>query len=227
MYEELKEKAALSAVKLVKDGQVVGIGTGSTTYYAIKGLAERIKTEGLEITCIPTSLQTEQFAKENGLKLSNLNELNEIDVTIDGADKVDEHLNLIKGGGGAHTREKLVASCSKRVIIIVDESKLAKSLDMSVPVEVLPFSWKVSSEGLKEIGGIPDLRSSGKAEAPFTTDNGNFILDVGFGVIENPPDLERRINSVPGVVENGIFSGIATEVHVGTNEGVDILRMPE
>ena len=111
MYEELKEKAALSAIELVEDGQAVGIGTGSTAYYAIKGIAERVKEEDLGIICIPTSLQSEKLAKEYGLKLSNLNEVHEIDITIDGADQVDERLNLIKGGGGAHTREKLVASC--------------------------------------------------------------------------------------------------------------------
>ncbi len=227
MYEKLKEKAALSAIELVEDGQVVGIGTGSTVYYAIKGLAERVEAENLEITCIPTSIRTEALAEEVGLKLSSLKGPQGIDICIDGADQVDKYLNLIKGGGGAHTREKIVASCSKKVVIIVDEGKVSTKLDMAVPVEVLPFSRELSSALLEELGGKPLLRSSGELDTPYRTDNGNFILDVNFGTIDNPAELEERINSVLGVVENGIFCSVADEVHVGTEKGVDILRMPE
>ncbi len=212
--------AAISAVKLVKNGQIVGLGTGSTAYFAIKELERRIRDEALDILGIPTSKATEKIAETSGIPLTTLQEHDEIDIDIDGADQVDSRLNLVKGGGGAHLREKVVASNSKRVVIIVDESKLTSRLSYPVPVEVLPFSWMPVKKKLESLGSLPELRMAG--DAPFLTDNQNYIIDCDFGVIEDPGALEAEINSITGVVENGIFTGLTSEVHVGTQRGIEI-----
>jgi len=214
--------AAKSAVELVKDGQVLGLGTGSTVYYVIEEIGRRIKEEGLEVIGIPTSIATEKLASENGIPLTTLQDNPEIDLDIDGADQVDDRLDLIKGGGGALFREKLVASCSKRFVVIVDESKLVEVLDWAVPVEVFPFAWKPISRWLEGIGGRPKLRMNGGEK--FVTDNKNFILDVDFSTIDDPARLQSAINSITGVVENGVFVGLTSEVHVGTDDGVKILK---
>lgn len=217
-----KERAAVSGARLVRDGQVVGLGTGSTAQYAIRELAKRIKDEGLEIIGIPTSEATEKMARKLGISISTLQEHDVVDIDIDGADQVSDGCDLIKGGGGAHFREKMVALASRRFVVIVDESKLSMRLGMPVPVEVLPFSWSHTESRLRKIGGKPSLRR--EDGAPFVTDNGNYILDVGFGVIDAPKKLEVEINSVPGVLENGIFASIASEVHVGSAKGVKIIK---
>jgi ribose 5-phosphate isomerase A len=216
-----KEKAAVSGVALVGDGQIVGLGTGSTAQYALRELARRIKDEGLEIIGIPTSIETEKTARELGIPLTTLEEHEEVDIDIDGADQVSERCDLLKGGGGAHFREKMVALASKKFVVIVDESKISDKLSMPVPVEVLPFSWKHAGKHLKRIGGEACLRH--KDGKPYVTDNGNYILDVDFGVIEAPSKLEAAINALPGVLENGIFS-MQCEVHVGSQEGVRVIK---
>jgi ribose 5-phosphate isomerase A len=221
---DLKHDAAVSACRLIRDGQIVGLGTGSTVSYLIRELSQRIKEEELQLLCIPTSKGTEALAQQAGIPLTTFEEHLDIDIAIDGADQVSEALDLIKGGGAAHTREKIVATCARRFLIIVDESKLSEKLNIPVPVEVLPFSWKVSSEFLTAKGGKPSLRGSPEKVGPTITDNGNYILDVDFGEIRDPENLEARINSVIGVVENGVFPGMAHEVHVGTADGVKILR---
>ncbi|MEE8167826.1 MAG: ribose-5-phosphate isomerase RpiA [Candidatus Hydrothermarchaeales archaeon] len=218
----LKESAAISGVSLVEDGQVLGLGTGSTVYYALVELAKRIKEEGLEVLGIPTSNATEQLARDNGIPLTTLQEHPQVDLDIDGADQVSESLDIIKGGGGAHFREKAVALASKRFVVIVDESKLSQGLDMLIPVEALPFSWNLVEKELTAIGGNPVLRLS--RDTPFVTDNGNYIIDVDFGEIADPKKLEGEINAIAGVLENGIFSGLACEVHVGAKSGVEILK---
>ncbi|HDY70688.1 MAG TPA: ribose-5-phosphate isomerase RpiA [Nitrospirae bacterium] len=218
-----KEMAALSAVELVEDGQILGLGTGSTVYYAIKEIGRRVKEEGLDVIGIPTSIGSEKLAVECGIPLATLQDYQEIDLDIDGTDQVDEKLEVIKGGGGAHFREKLVAICSKRLVIIADETKLVKELNMPVPIEVLPFAWKPTSTRLMEIGGNPNLRLNNGE--PFVTDNKNFILDTDFGTIGEPKRLHDEINSIIGVVENGIFTGLASEVHAGTSEGVKIIKV--
>ncbi len=218
----LKEMAAVSSVSLVRDGQILGIGTGSTVHYALGELARRIREEGLEVLGIPTSIATEGSARELDIPLTTLQEHPRVDLAIDGADQVDRGLDLIKGGGGAHYREKLVALASERFVVIVDGSKVSEELNIPVPVEVLPFSWSLAEKGLRDMGGKPELRLSGGK--PFLTDNGNFILDVEFGVIEDPKRLEGEINSIAGVNENGLFPGLAQEVHVGTKGGVKVLR---
>lgn len=217
-----KERAAVSGVSRIRDGQVVGLGTGSTAQFALREIARRIREEDLEIIGIPTSIATEKTAMELGIPLSTLQEHEAIDIDIDGADQVSEKFDLIKGGGGAHFREKLVALASKRFVVIVDEGKMVKKLDMPVPVEVLPFSWKQTGMRLAKIGGKSILRlRDGK---PAVTDNGNYILEADFGVIGEPKRLENEVNAVAGVLENGIFANMSCEVHVGSEKGVRVLK---
>lgn len=218
----LKLEAAKSACRLVEDGQLLGLGTGSTVSCLIHELARRIQEEELELMCIPTSKGTEVQARKMGIPLTTFEEHLDLDMAMDGADQISKSLDLIKGGGAAHTREKIVATRARRFVIIVDEGKLSDRLDIPVPVEVLPFSWRVSAEHLKEIRGKPTIRKTSKGLT--ITDNGNYILDVDFGVITNPKSLETEINSVIGVVENGVFPGMAHEVHAGTADGVRILH---
>jgi len=221
-YMDVKEIAAASAVKLVKDRQIVGLGTGTTMRYALKEIAKRIYEDELEILCIPSSFDTQFLAIERGIPLTSLEEHQSIDIAIDGADEMDENLNLIKGRGAAQTREKIIAKHAKRFIVIMDESKIKKKLSMPVPVEVLPFAWKVVEKELKKLKGTSNLRKAENKAGPVITDNGNFILDVDFGEIRNPKKLEEEINAIAGVIENGIFPDMASEVHVGTKKGVVI-----
>jgi ribose 5-phosphate isomerase A len=221
MTNESKKRAAERAIEFVEDGQIVGLGTGSTTRFAIEGLARRVAA-GLKITGIATSIDTERMAKSLGITLADLNEIGGIDITIDGADSVDARFNMIKGGGGALTREKLVALASKRRIIIVDDSKLVEHLGVTwaVPVEVLPFAWRLTETYISSLGCRLRLRE--KEGKPFETDNGNYILDCKFEAIPDPEDLEPKIKLVPGVVENGLFIGIADVLVVGYEDHVEL-----
>jgi ribose 5-phosphate isomerase A len=216
-----KQRAADSALKLVRAGQVVGLGTGSTAKFAIEGLGKMVR-EGLAVKGVPTSIATERLATELGIPLLDLNEAETIDITVDGADEVDPDFNMIKGGGGALTREKLVALASTKRVILVDESKLVQKLGISrlLPVEVLPFSWKMSARLLTELGCTAKLRLQG--EKPFVTDNGNHILDCQFGVIEDPVALEKGIKLLPGVIDSGLFIGIADTLVIGFDDRVEI-----
>jgi ribose 5-phosphate isomerase A len=220
----LKEIAAKSAVSLVEDGQIVGLGTGSTAAFAIQEIARRVKEEGLDILGIPTSVATEHFARSLDIPLTTIDEHPKIDVDIDGADQVDAVLDLIKGGGGAHTREKIVAKRSAKFVVIADETKISDTLNIPVPVEVEQKSWKPAAKELKALGGKPWLRIIYRE--PFITDNDNYIIDCDFGTITNPGPLEKDINSVKGVIDNGIFVGLTSEVHIGTTNGVKI-KKPE
>lgn len=195
-----KKTAAEKAAGYVKDGMVVGLGTGSTVKYFIDKLASRIKEESLDVTGIPTSNATEKQAKELGITLTTLNECATIDLDVDGADEVDPEFNLIKGGGGAHTREKIVASASKNFIVIVDSEKMVQRLgSFPVPVEALPCAQAFAAREIGALGGLARRREG------FVTDNGNIILDSRFNII-NPAKLEMMLNAIPGVVENGIFA---------------------
>jgi len=216
-----KQRAADSALKLVRAGQIVGLGTGSTAKFAIEGLGKMVR-EGLAVKGVPTSIATERLATELGIPLLDLNEAETIDITVDGADEVDPDFNMIKGGGGALTREKLVALASTKRVILVDESKLVQKLGISrlLPVEVLPFSWKMSARLLTELGCTAKLRLQG--EKPFVTDNGNHILDCQFGVIEDPVALEKGIKLLPGVIDSGLFIGIADTLVIGFDDRVEI-----
>jgi ribose 5-phosphate isomerase A len=220
--ENLKRMCAEAAAREVCSGDVVGLGTGSTVYYTIRYLGELVREEGFGIVGIPTSNATARLARESGIQLSTFEEYKELDIAIDGADQVDPKLNLIKGGGGAHVREKIVASSSKRFIVIVDETKMVKNLNMPIPVEALPFALGLVMDGIEKLRGTPILRLSGKDY--FVTDNKNFVIDADFGPLEDPEKLEKEINKVPGVIGNGIFVNLASEVYVGTSEGVKVLK---
>jgi len=230
--EELKKLAGEKAAEQLEDGMIVGLGTGSTMEYTLRKIGKMIQ-DGLKIQGIPTSIHTKRIAKEENIPLTNLDEHPEIDITIDGADEVDSYLNIIKGGGGALTREKIIAFNSKKVIIVVDDSKVVKCLgiDFPLPVEVVKFGWQATKKALEKFGWQPaaqkldevactvELRKVMEDE-PFITDNGNYILDCDFQRIDNPEELENAINSVPGVVENGLFIGLADEVIVGGKQGI-------
>ena len=213
-----KKMAGERAVDYVDDDMIVGLGTGSTAYFAIVRLADRISREGLRVQCIPTSERSATLARELGVPLTSFAETHAVDITIDGADEVDPAFNLIKGGGGALLREKFVASASRAELIIVDESKLKRRLGaFPLPVEVVPFGWQLTQRRLREFGCEARFRSSDRG--PFVTDNGNYILDCEFGVIEDPPALERNILGTCGVVECGLFTGLATRIIIGKSDG--------
>ena len=214
-----KKAAAEAACAYVEDNTIVGLGTGSTADFAVRHLGERVR-QGLRIRGVPTSVKTERLAREVGIPLVDLNDVESIDVTIDGADEVDPKLDLIKGLGGALLREKIVASLTKRQIIVVDPSKLVQKLGTKapLPVEVLPFGWKVVQRRLVRDGFRPTLRA--KDGQPVVTDNGNLVLDVRFAAgIDDARSLERTINTIPGVVENGMFLGMTWRVVVGEADG--------
>ncbi|MFO8109346.1 MAG: ribose-5-phosphate isomerase RpiA [Thermoplasmata archaeon] len=216
-----KRNAGLRAVEYVEDGMVVGLGTGSTTKHAIDALADRIRDEGLEIVGIPTSISTEEQAMELNIPLSTLEEHEVIDLTIDGADEVDPNMNLIKGGGGALLREKLIALNSKSVIIIVDRSKLVDQLGLNfhLPVEVLPYCPNTTMRMLEELDCGSNLRMHNSSV--FKTDNYNYIIDCNFRGIDRPGILSTKLNKIPTVVENGLFVNVADKVIVGKKEEVE------
>jgi ribose 5-phosphate isomerase A len=222
--DHMKQIAAESAVAEVKDGMVVGLGTGSTAAFATQALGKRVR-EGLDIVGIPTSKQTEAQAKALGIRLSSIDEQVEIDLTIDGADEVEKGpLNLIKGYGGALLREKIVASATKRLIIIADQSKLVEKLgtNHSVPVEVVPFGWKLAAQKIQNLGSKPELRANPDG-SPFVTDGGHYFLNCKFGPIEDPASLADELDRIVGVVEHGLFIGMAAEVRLGGPAGVETL----
>jgi len=217
MTETSKKTAGQAAASHVEDGMVLGLGTGSTVKYAIEEIASRIKKENLDVVGVPTSKATADLAQKLGIELSSLKERSDIDLCIDGADEVDEEFNLIKGGGGAHTREKIVAAASKRFIVVVDESKMVERIgSFPVPVEFLGFGQRYVANELRAIGGGPQLRSG------FKSDNGNYIYDTNF-YIGDPLALETKINAIPGVLENGIFAQRKPEmVLVGLKDKIKI-----
>jgi ribose 5-phosphate isomerase A len=217
--ERAKKNAALEAVKHVQDGFVVGLGSGSTAAYAIEEIGNRIKREKIHVLSVPTSHQAFMLAVKNGIPITTLQEHPTIDLTIDGADQIDQELNLIKGMGGALTREKIVASASKRLIIVADESKKVKILGENnhpVPIEVLPFAAPVLMQKIKEHGGKPTLREGIGKVGPIITDNGNVLIDADFGIIRNPAKLEHELKMLSGVVETGLFVKMADIVYIGT-----------
>lgn len=230
----LKKLAAEKAVDEIKDGMIVGLGTGSTTKFAIEKLAQKIKDGQLKnIYGIPTSKRTEELAIQLGIPTLSLNELyskfksKSIDITIDGADEVDSELNLIKGGGGALLHEKVIAQNTKRFLVVVDESKLSNKLGEKffVPVEVLQFALESEKDFLESLGGKIELRKNEKGEL-FVTDEGNFILDVNFGKIENPAELNSILNERAGIVEHGIFlNKLVDSVYCSSINGIKILSV--
>lgn len=224
--EKEKENAALEAVKHVKDGFIVGLGSGSTAAYVIEEIGNRIRNEGLRVLGVPTSYQAFLLAVKHKIPITTLEEHPALDLAIDGADQIDEELNLIKGMGGAFAREKIVAFASKKLVIVADESKKVKVLGENshpVPIEVLPFAVPVLMRKIKEIGGKPTLREGIKKVGPVITDNGNVIIDADFGLIPKPSELERKLKKLPGVVETGLFVKMANLVYVGKHSGIEKL----
>ncbi len=223
---KLKNKAAVEAVKNVESGMVLGLGTGLTANFAIREISRLLKEGSLkDIVGIPSSNQSEKLALELGIPLITFEQKSEIDLNIDGADEVDPDLNLIKGGGGALLREKIIAQSSTRNIIVVDEQKMSQKLGTkwAVPVEIIEFSYKPVAKYLEDLGAEVTLRKNQNGET-FKTDQGNIIVDCNFGQIENLGELNKALNSKAGIVEHGLFIGITDEVIIGKSETVELLK---
>ncbi|WP_307587234.1 ribose-5-phosphate isomerase RpiA [Paenibacillus wynnii] len=213
----VKQLAAEKAVEYVQDGMKVGLGTGSTAYWAIRKLGERV-SEGLKITAVATSQASEDQARELGIPLVAFGDIDSLDLTIDGADELDSKLQLIKGGGGALLREKIVASNSTRMIVVADESKAVTTLGkFPLPVEIITFAREWTVAELAKLGCKPVLRKNG--DELYKTDNGNYIADCHFEAIDSAADLALKLQGIPGVVEHGLFIGIADLAIIGKNDG--------
>ena len=213
-----KQLAAEAAVALIKDGMKVGLGTGSTAYFAIQKIGQRVQEEGLKVTCIATSIQSEELATSLKIPMVGFEQLERLDITIDGADEADHHLQLIKGGGGALLREKIIAYITDHYVTIVDESKYVETLGkFYLPVEIVPFGWQRTFDHIKALGAIPHLRE--KDNAPYITDNGNYILDCDFKTIPDPESLQTKLNLIPGVVECGLFVNKTQTLVIGYSDG--------
>ena len=219
-----KKNAAFRAVEEnVKKNMILGIGSGSTVVYAVKKIAEINQNNNLNLKCIPTSFQSHQLIVENELTLVSLDQYPEIDLDIDGADEIDKSLNLIKGGGGCLVQEKIIASSSKKLVIIADYTKKSEYLGehwkKGVPIEIIPLAHIPIIKRLEKLGGTPVLRMAKAKAGPVVSDNGNFIIDVDFGRIENPLDLNLKILQIPGVVDSGLFLGMAQMAYIGQKDG--------
>ena len=222
LQDRLKKEAGISSVDLIRPGMVLGLGTGTTARYALEEIAARLKDGRLkDIVGIPSSRETEKRAQELGIPMTSFDERQEIDLTIDGADEVDPDLNLIKGGGGALLREKVLAQSSRRNVMIVDESKLSPVLGthFPVPIEVIPFAWKPVANFLTSLGAEAVLRMKENG-SPYTTDQNNYIIDGKFGPIRNLNELAFKLGQKAGIAEYGLFIGTASEVIVATSHGI-------
>ncbi len=217
-----RKNAAVMACELVEDGMAVGLGTGSTTAYAIRELGRRVD-EGLDIVGVPTSYASEALAIECHIPLSTLAECPELDVDIDGADQVDSSLNVIKGGGAAHTKEKIVSCSSKVFAVVIDGNKLKDVLNRGVPIEVLPYARRLVEKKIADLGGKCAIRTGSGKDGPTISDNGNFIMDCDFGPINKPALLAEALAQIPGLVEHGIFTN-ADVVYVGYEDRVERLE---
>lgn len=216
----LKKDAGYKSAEYVEDDYVLGLGTGSTTHYFIEKVGKRIEEEGIHVLGIPTSYQSFLLAKKWKIPMTTLEE-NKIDLAVDGADEIDLELNLIKGGGAAHTLEKIVDYSAKEFIVIADESKYVDKIGrFPVPVEVIPQASRTVIDTLNDMGANCKIRMGMYKDGPVITDNGNFIVDAKFTVIESPPHLEIDINTIPGVVENGIFTQMVDKAILGTSNGI-------
>jgi ribose 5-phosphate isomerase A len=219
--DRAKRHAGERAAEEVTDGDVVGLGTGSTAAHAIRALGRRVDA-GLDVAGIPTSFQSRQLAREVGVPLTDLDDATP-DVAVDGADQIaDGGAAMIKGGGAAHAREKYVDAAADRLLVVVDPSKEAKVLDHPVPVEVLPDARAVVAERVRALGGEPELRAAERKDGPVVTDNGNLVLDCAFGEIDAPGELAADLSAVPGVVEHGLFVDLTDAVVVGTDDGATV-----
>lgn len=216
----LKRDVGYKAAEYVKDGDILGLGTGSTAHYFIEKVGMRIKEEQIKVKGVPTSYQSLLLAKEWNIPITTLEE-HEIDLAVDGADEIDPDLNLIKGGGAAHTLEKIIDYSAKQLIIIADETKYVKELgNFPVPVEVIPEATRTAIGALEDMGAVCKIRMAERKDGPVITDNGNFVVDAKFEKIESPIHLEIDLNTIPGVVENGIFTQMVDKVLLGTKDGI-------
>lgn len=221
--EAAKRRAGRSAADAVDDGDVVGLGTGSTAGYAIAALGERVDA-GLDIHGVPTSYQSRDRANEAGIPLLDIGDRDRIDVAIDGADQI-AGVTAVKGGGGAHTLEKIVDTAADRFLIVVDDRKQVPVLDYPVPVAVVPAARATVAATLRDLGGDPELRAAERKDGPVVTDQGNLLVDADFGAIDDPETLATSIAEIPGVVEHGLFVGEADELHVGRSDGVTVQQL--
>lgn len=220
-----KESAARASLRFVQDGNIVGLGTGSTAAHAVRLLGDRVHA-GLKIRGIPTSTGTRDLALAAGIPLTTLDEFQQLDVTIDGTDEFDTQLNLIKGGGGALLREKVIASASKQLVIIADSSKQVPTLGkFPLPVEVIPFAQALIAKKITALGAKVQRRQTADGK-PFITDEGHHILDCHFGKIPDPPALARILEGMPGIVEHGLFIGLASIVLIATGDQIQEFRKP-
>lgn len=224
----MKQEVGRAAAQKVQSNTIVGLGTGSTTAYAIQFLGERLQRGEIEnIAGIPTSFQADILARQYGIPVTSLDVVDRIDIAIDGADEVDPQKNLIKGGGAAHTREKLVDGEADCFVVVVDSSKLVEQLGstFALPVEVMPVARVPVTRALEKLGGKAELRMGLRKDGPVVTDQGNFIIDVKFDKIDNPAELEKLINNIPGVLDNGLFVGLANIILVGEiKDGKPVVR---
>ena len=223
-FEQEKLAAARRSLDYVEDGMLVGLGTGSAAAHAVRLLAERV-SQGLRIRCIPTSRRTDELARSLGIPVISFDETTRLDVTIDGTDEFDPHLDLVKGGGGALLHEKIVAAASDRLVIVCESKKRVAALGssgMPLPVEVVPFGWQVVAAALERMKGRPALRLSDQKQ-PYLTDEGNYILDCRFPDLSQPAPIAARLDAMTGVVEHGLFLGLAAIVIVGQGNDSEVL----
>ena len=214
-----KRAAAFAAADLVQDSMKIGLGSGSTFVFVIDRLAERVRSQGLKVTGVPSSLATAAAATAAGIPLASLDDVERLDLAIDGADEVDPQKNLVKGGGGAHVRERIVAAAAKELVVVVDERKLVPVLGKAflLPVEVMQFGWKQAERRVAATGCKPQRRE--RDGAPFVTDNGNFVLDCKYDGIEDPAWLDTQLNALTGVVDHGLFVGMTGRIVVADAQG--------
>ncbi len=221
----LKRDVGYKAAEEVKDGQILGLGTGSTTHYFIEKVGMRVKEEEIEVMGIPTSYQSALLAQQWNIPITSLDEYS-IDLAVDGADEIDPNLNLIKGGGAAHTLEKIVDYSAEELIIIADDSKYVDILgEFPVPIEVIPKAKTPVEDALIDMGANVDIRMAVHKDGPVITDNGNFIIDAKFDEIISPADMELELNTIPGVVENGLFTEMVDKVILGSKDGIKELKI--
>ncbi|SFR35528.1 ribose-5-phosphate isomerase [Halogeometricum rufum] len=221
--DDQKRRAAERAAELVSSGATVGLGTGSTAAFAIRALGRAV-ADGADVRGVATSFASRELAREVGIPLVSLDEVSTVDVAIDGADQLDADLNLIKGGGAAHAREKIVDAMADRFVVVADPSKVTETLDRTVPLEVLPDARTAVAARVETLGGEATLRRADRKDGPVVTDNGNLVLDCAFGAVADPASLATDLSATPGVVEHGLFVGVADEAYVGTDDGVDVRR---
>ncbi|MGW7811137.1 MULTISPECIES: ribose-5-phosphate isomerase RpiA [Staphylococcus] len=220
--DELKKLVAKEAVTQINDGMTIGLGTGSTMQYVLEYLGDQVK-KGLNISGIPTSENTAKLAKQLDIPLTSFKEVRKLDLAIDGADEVDANFNLIKGGGGALLREKIIADSAKSFVVVIDKTKLVEQLGaFLLPVEIIPFGWEVTAQKIESLGGVSTLREL--HNQPYITDNENYILDCDFGFIDDPKSLEKALNSIVGIVDSGLFINMTDKVLIGDEHSVKTLN---